>query len=111
MDPNAALDTILGHIDYFFSQESPDEGTPKRETHQEEFDRLLDLSSNFMLLHGWLEGGGFLPAKWTQKRESLAVFLKGNLSDGFRAVGPMPLDNAIMDNNDEGWVMELNDGP
>ncbi len=108
MDPNAALDTILGHIDYFFSQECRDETSPPRESLQDEFERLLDLSSKFMSLHNWLRDGGFLPNKWNEKREQLAVFLEGNLSEGFKAVGPIPLDDAVMNTTDrEGWIMEL----
>lgn len=108
MDPNAALDTILGHIDYFFSQESPDEGTPKRETNQQEFERIQEVFTTFMFLHDWLRKGGYPPAKWNQRDGALAVFLNGNLSDGFKAVGPMPLDDAIMNTTDrEGWIMEL----
>jgi hypothetical protein len=51
MDPNAALDTILDNVMYFFLQESPDEGTPKRETHQEEYARLMEICENFNALH------------------------------------------------------------
>jgi hypothetical protein len=64
MDPNAALDTILDNVMYFFLQESPDEGTPKRETHQEEYARLMEICENFNALHHWLMDGGFLPNKW-----------------------------------------------
>lgn len=106
MDPNAALDTILDNIMYFFTQESPDENT-HYETPQEEHARLMEICEKFNNLHHWLLDGGFLPTRWEQNRQRRGIFLKGNLSDGFKAMGPYPSIDEALNNNDDGWGMEL----
>lgn len=68
--------------------------------------RLAEL---VLALDEWRRGGGFDPYTEPTPGDSPAIFLAGNLSDGFRAFGPYPdIDEAFAAHgDDEGWGLVL----